>query len=183
MRGNQRPKRPLLQSIPRGRKGQQRFHILCATASAERVGNTLCRRLSSRSYSPPRRNDRCDAWQADRPFVQTAWATHQVAGGDTVDLDYFHGSGLNTFWDGVRSGSSKWEYPDSQGLPTLVMTILAGEPNLAAFLRDFERCRKAHSNMVGFILGDELPAGSRRHAVHRSHRSRRRGRRRRGHAT
>ena len=108
-------------------------------------------------------NDRYDAWQADRPFVQTAWGTHRLTGGDTVDLDYFHGSGLNTFWDGVRSGSWEWKHPDSQGLPTLVMTYLADEPDLPGFRDDFEKCRKAHRNIVGFILGDELPAGSRRH--------------------
>ena len=108
-------------------------------------------------------NERYDAWQAQRPFVQTAWATHAHGGGDTVDLDYFHGSGLNTFWDGVRSGSWKSRHPNSKGLPTLVMAYLADAPDLPGFLDDLNKCRQAHSNIVGFILGDELPAGSRKH--------------------
>jgi hypothetical protein len=108
-------------------------------------------------------NERYDAWQAQRPFTQTAWATHAPGGGDTVDLDYFNGAGLNTFWDGVRSGSWASQHPDSQGLPTLVMAYLADEPDLPGFIDDLNKSRQAHRNMVGLILGDELPTGSRRH--------------------
>ena len=108
-------------------------------------------------------NERYDAWQAQRPFVQTAWASHTVGGGDVVDLDFFHGSGLNTFWDGVRTGSWDWKHPDSQGLPTLLMSYLSEKPDLPAFLDDYAKAKKKHSQIIGLVLGDEVRPESRQH--------------------
>ena len=112
-------------------------------------------------------NERYDAWQARHPFTQTAWGTHRYAGGEEVDLDYFRGSGLNTFWDGVRSGSGASKHPYSQGLPTLLMASLGSKrvwPDLPTFLADFELAQTAHENIIGVILGDEVSgAGPKAH--------------------
>lgn len=98
-------------------------------------------------------NDRYQAWQAKHPFTQSAWATHRYEGGEEVDMPYFVGSGLNTFWDGVRSGSEGSKHSHTKGLPTLLMGNIL---TLDGFVADFTEAQKAHSNLVGVILGDEV---------------------------
>ena len=70
-------------------------------------------------------SERYDTWQSNRPFTQTAWQTHRYQGGEQVNLEYFHGSGLNTFFDGVRSGSESSNHPYSCGLPTVLLAAFA----------------------------------------------------------
>ncbi len=96
-------------------------------------------------------------WQAFRPFTQTAWATHLLTSApNDVKVPYFLGSGLNTVWDGVRSGSSSWQHPNSHGLPTLTMAMQAEQPDLNGFIDDFNLAKTFHSNLTGVILGDEV---------------------------
>lgn len=97
-------------------------------------------------------------WQAFRPFTQTAWTTHDTtSASNEVDVPYFLGSGLNTVWDGVRSGSSSWQHPNSHGLPTLLMAYQAEQPDLSGFISDFNVARNVfHSNLIGVNLGDEV---------------------------
>ncbi len=99
-------------------------------------------------------NPRYDAWQAQHPFIQTAWNTYPYEGG-TIDVEYFLNSGLNTAWDGVRSGSWRSTHPMNKGLPILVMAKLAEQPDLAGFLADHKEAKQAHENIIGTILGDE----------------------------
>jgi hypothetical protein len=102
---------------------------------------------------PAHANERYRAWQEKHPFTQSAWETHRYAGGEEVDMPYFVGSGLNTFWDGVRGGSEASQHPHSQGLPTLLMAELR---SLDLFQADFSKAQTAHANLIGVILGDEV---------------------------
>ena len=98
-------------------------------------------------------NERYQSWQQQHPFIQSAWDTHRYEGGEEVEMPYFIGSGLNTFWDGVRGGSETSKHPLSRGLPTLLMAELR---SLDKFRTDFKEAQYAHSNVIGVILGDEI---------------------------
>ena len=105
-------------------------------------------------------SERYDAWQSNRPFTQTAWQTHRYQGGEQVNLEYFHESGLNTFFDGVRSGSESSKHPYSRSLPTVLLAALGYEPkDLPRFQDDFKKARATHKNLIGVILGDEVQKG------------------------
>jgi len=108
--------------------------------------------------------ERYDRWQSQRPFTQTAWQTHRYQGGEPVNLDYFHGSGLNTFFDGVRSGAESSKHSISRGLPTLIIAALGSEPrDLPRFQDDFRQARAVHENLIGVVLGDEIKQGGPSH--------------------
>ncbi len=60
--------------------------------------------------TPASANPRYDAWQAQHPYILTAWSTHPPlkippAYGVELDVVSFLGSGLNTAWEG-RCGYS-----------------------------------------------------------------------------
>jgi hypothetical protein len=97
------------------------------------------------------------AWQAFRPFTQTAYQSHELSSTPTaIDVPYFLGSGLNTIEDDVRESSSAYLHPNTYALPTLMTAMQAYQPDLNGFIADFNLGRAAHSNLVGVSLGDEV---------------------------
>ena len=99
---------------------------------------------------------RFERWQSTRPLTLTAWGTHDITSApNEIDVPYFLGSGLNTAWDGVRSGSSSWAHPNTNGLPSLLMAYQAETPDVQGFIDDFNEARGLQSNITGVVLGDE----------------------------
>ena len=69
---------------------------------------------------------RYERWQSTRPLTLTAWMTHDYSSTPhEVNVPYFEGSGLNTAWDGVRSGSISWDNVD--------VTFTPAPPNWTVF--------------------------------------------------
>ncbi|MAE63827.1 MAG: hypothetical protein CMJ18_06100 [Phycisphaeraceae bacterium] len=60
-----------------------------------------------------RANDRYDAWQSGRPYVLSAWGTHDRGGGGKLNVDYFLASGLNTCMDNRCAYGSRREIFDA----------------------------------------------------------------------
>ena len=65
---------------------QRRTCVACLIAMAIALG----------LGTPAGANPRYDAWQAQHPYVLTAYVTHPIEGGGELDLDYFLGSGLRS---------------------------------------------------------------------------------------
>ncbi len=102
-----------------------------------------------------RANPHYEAWQKGRPFTLSAWTTHEAGGGDTLDLEYFKASGLNTAFEGRCAYNSERPMPDLGEIPCIYFVYGNKLPDLEGFIADFEKARKKH-NIVALMLGDEV---------------------------
>jgi len=100
-------------------------------------------------------NSRYETWQTGRPYTLSAWTTHEAAGGDTLDLDYFRGSGLNTAFEGRCAYNAERPTPGLGGIPCIYFVYGNKLPDLDGFIADLDKARKTH-NIVALILGDEV---------------------------